>query len=534
MDKTEKPTNVRKTSYAKVPIICMMLFLSLIVISSIYKEILPNKSEDKPKASDPTTVPATATPAASNNEGSMLAVVKEVDSDLYVITLVDAESGETDMYTYTGATDVRSKYGIIISAKQLRKGDMVDVIYDMVSKKVSGIRVSSSEDVFVYSGMQALLFNTKKNIITLLGSRYIYDDSLIVMEDGKEITINGFNKKDVFTVRGYGHKICSIELTRGHGYLRLADDEKFIGGNIYVGTRIWQQITDGMVVEVPEGTYDVTVEHKDYNGTQKLRIERYETTLFYVGGYAPQALSVGRVYFSIYPEGAALYIDNAVKSFDKAIELTYGIHTVEVSMGGYKSYVGNITIDKTETHYTVALSESPNNGNNSPVDPYGDGDNNGNGDNNGDSDGDGDNDDDDNDNGNGNNDGDGDGDDDGDGDNDSTLTEDTDPNGMEGPDYAPTPTPTDGQNNGNTSTDNTSEVRLRVDYDHTIVIKCTNGVEVYFDGTYVGEIIGGSLVIPKYIGNFEVDLYLEGYDVASYTLEVANDHEDVEITLPGF
>lgn len=470
MNKSKKPINT------KLFIITIMaLFITSILLFVIYAVMQVKKPDKKAPAASPSAVPTEE--AVNKNETAMLAVIREADSELYVITLTNAETGETDMYTYTGATDVKDKYGKILSAKQLEIGEMVDVIYDQISKRISKIQISS--EIWEYSGIKNLLFNTEKQVISFLGDRYKYDDGILVLDNGEETILDGFNKRDAFTIRGYGYKICSIVLTRGHGYLKLMDAEKFIGGNIYIGNRIWKQIVEDMVITVPEGVYDVTVEYGDYSGTEAVKINRHETITFYAGGYAPAAESTGRVYYNIFPDGANLYIDNILRDYSGPIELTYGLHTVEVTMGGYKTYTRSITINKTESSYSISLSQTlP-------------------------------------------------------GEEDTSSTGNESNNGSQAEiSAAPTGKPSN-NTEGTSGNDTTSEVPVKIDDDRTITIFYTSGTEVYFDGTYVGEVENGRLVVPKYIGTFEIDLYLEGYDIVSYTMEVADDNENVEITIPG-
>lgn len=149
-------------------------------------------------------------------------------------------------------------------------------------------------------------------------------------------------------------------------------------------------------------------------------------------------------------------------------------------MGGYRTYTGNITVDKTENSFTVTLSQTPVGEEDNPYD-----------------------------------------------------IDNGDEYISQNPDLTPGPTRPD-EGNRPSEGDTTSEMPVKIDDELTITIYCTNGTEVYFNGTYMGEVANGKLVVPKYIGTFEIDLYLEGYDIVPYTMEVEDDNENVEITLPGF
>lgn len=476
----------------KFIITVMSLFIITILILAVTALTQDKNKEKEPSVK--TTPSASPTEAAENkNEGNMLVVIREIDSELYVMSLTDADTGETSMYTYTAATDVRDKYGKVLSAKQLNKGEMADIVYDTVSNRISKIQISS--DVWEYNGLNSLLFNTKKKVITFLGDRYYYDDGILVLDGSLETDLDGFIKKDVFTIRGYGYKICSVTLTRGHGYLKLMDAESFVGGNIYIGNGIWEQVIDDMVLAVPEGEYDVRIEFGKYEGTETVKIVRHETSTFYAGGYGPLAESVGRVYFDIYPYGANLYIDNILHNYADSVEITYGLHNIEVNLGGYRTYSGSITVDRTESSYSVTLSPT------SPDDENTIGGN---------------------------------------------IDENIDGNTNEPNNNIATitgaPDNTSELTNITPAPDNTSEQGNKVDSgsnnkvtnENTMTIYYANNTEVYIDGTYVGDIANGKLVISKHIGLIEIDLYNEERGIVNHTLEIEDDGEDYEITIPQF
>ena len=43
------------------------------------------------------------------------------------------------------------------------------------------------------------------------------------------------NTSDILTFKGIGNTILSVQVMKGHGYLRLQNDENFTGGCIELG-----------------------------------------------------------------------------------------------------------------------------------------------------------------------------------------------------------------------------------------------------------------------------------------------------------
>ncbi len=69
-----------------------------------------------------------------------------------------------------------------------------------------------------------------------------------------------------------------------------------------------------------------------------------------------------------------------------------------------------------------------------------------------------------------------------------------------------------------------------VDEAHTITIAEPMGAAVYLDGTFKGT---APCSFPKSIGTHTITLSMSGYTTKSYTVEIANDYENVEWKFPA-
>ena len=103
------------------------------------------------------------------------------------------------------------------------------------------------------------------------------------MSDGREIELMDLNETDILSVQGIGSTIYSIAVDKGHGYLKLANDEYFIGGWIEIGSSMIRPITEDMLLVVPEGKYDVLFTNKGNSGTKKVTIHRDEEVTVDIG-----------------------------------------------------------------------------------------------------------------------------------------------------------------------------------------------------------------------------------------------------------
>ena len=67
---------------------------------------------------------------------------------------------------------------------------------------------------------------------------------------------------DVLSFQGIDTQILTVKVQKGHGYLRLVNDENFIGGWIEIGQTQIRKITDDMLLLIPEGSYQVNISNK--------------------------------------------------------------------------------------------------------------------------------------------------------------------------------------------------------------------------------------------------------------------------------
>ena len=87
------------------------------------------------------------------------------------------------------------------------------------------------------------------DFMTVNGVQYRLADDLAVLSDGELIELMDINSVDALTLRGFDYEIHSICVDRGHGYLRLKNDESFIGGWIEVGSELIVPITKNMLAQ---------------------------------------------------------------------------------------------------------------------------------------------------------------------------------------------------------------------------------------------------------------------------------------------
>lgn len=138
---------------------------------------------------------------------------------------------------------------------------------------------------------------------------YKLTDDTIYLSEEMRIEAMELNPVDVLTFKGIGSSIYSIEVERGHGYLRLKNEEKFVGGDMEIGQIIARRVEEDMLLTVPEGRYEIRLRKRGGGGTKEVTIRRGEETTLDIGDLEVPEIEYGTIVFTLEPSGAKLYID---------------------------------------------------------------------------------------------------------------------------------------------------------------------------------------------------------------------------------
>ena len=357
----EERSNRRKRSQNGA--IAVMATLILLIILSTVVLFLPEKEPKKKNAGVTPTGSPTAAITPIPEEKEQLAVVLEVDTEIKMITVYDVKAEEEQKLVYTGASTFFDGYGIQLTASQLVKGGLyrftIDTKEEWISTAWEAVdRREKPEytDVWEKTGVDYMVIRQDK--ISFRDQNYRYSEGLCVMSNGKKITLSDIQPTvDIVTIRGMGQVIYEIVVTKGHGYISLKNHEDFIGGRITIGSTRVDSVEETNAYLVREGSYDVTVEHGEYKGTEEINVERDQTAVFDVFEYGSGPIKKGWLTINIDPLGALLYIDGEQTAYTDGVELEYGTYEFEFTEGGYISYKATVLIDQPKQSLSVFLTE---------------------------------------------------------------------------------------------------------------------------------------------------------------------------------
>lgn len=339
------------------PILSLLIgltFFTVILLITLAEAGKNVKSGAKPTITNPNNQEDNQGDLNNRKEISTVAIVLETDKTDRRIRLYDIDKNEEINLYYTGGTGILDKYGQAISINQVDMGRIVDISYQNQTNRLT--RLQFSQRAWEYIGVNNMTIIPEEKTIKIAKNNYTYTEPFVVDID-RFISLEDLAEQDELTVRGIDEVIWSLIVTKGHGTVKIKDSDAFLGGSITVGYEAVTQITKDMVITVREGNYNLTVENGEYSGTKNITVERNKETVVSIGDLGPEPIKYGKTTFDITPFGADLYIDNELTNYASPVELAYGEHHIQVSLGGYSTYSGNLLVDYASKKIKIVLPE---------------------------------------------------------------------------------------------------------------------------------------------------------------------------------
>ncbi len=282
-------------------------------------------------------------------------VLVDMDDEEQTITFLNLELGKKYTLSMDGTTKLYDKYGESISLNQIQRGDIVDITFLKEKKHLTSMKLSSA--AWKYDSVERYELNQVRGEVTIGSEIYKLNENAQYFSAGRVIEDADINPADVLTFKGIDKEILSVNVEKGHGYLRLANDEQFIGGWIEIGQSLIQQIKEDMVLTVPEGSYQVNISHNGNSGIKNVVINRNEETVVDIGDIEIAEPEMGDVLFSVTPSGAKVYIDGTEVDTSLPVTLQYGIHQLIARAEGYQTVTCYLRVGTKSAGFDVVLDK---------------------------------------------------------------------------------------------------------------------------------------------------------------------------------
>lgn len=416
------------------------------------------------------------------------AIVISRDEEKKTMTFQNLETGKQYTLYYDGTTAIRDKYDQEIAMNQITDGCVVDNKFFKSKKALSYLKVSS--EAFLYDNLQNYSFLPESNQMVIGSNSYALSGNLCILSNGKKIDPIDLNRTDSVQVCGIGNTVYSIMVEQGHGYLRLKNENYFLGGWIEIGQTVIRDVQEDMLLVVPEGTYQVKISKEGNEANQTITFVRDEELVWDLGTVAISQVQKGSLIFTVHPMEAQITIDGEAVDTSQPYETDYGVHQLIASAEGYDTitqYIklcdeyANIDISMVQVESEEASDESDSE-QNKKDDEAGKTQSNKKVTDNSDA-------------------------------KDTGKTADTESEAKKETTQSTT------TNTDNSKTNTTGECRVYID--------SPKGVEVYLDGNYIGV---APLDFKKEVGSYVITLRKSGYQTRSYSISLEADEQDANFS----
>lgn len=281
------------------------------------------------------------------------AVCVSKDEKEGTMTFLNPELGKRYTLSLDGTTCFYDRYGEGISSDQVEAGDVVDIRFLKSKKHLTTLTLSPA--AWKYENVEKYELNSVRGEVSIGSDIYKLTSDTQYFSGDRSVGSMDLNPADILSFQGIDSQVLSVRVEKGHGYLRLVNDENFIGGWLEIGQTQIRKITEDMLLSVPEGSYQVSISNKGGGGTKSVVIVRNEETALDIGDLEIPEPQYGMVFFSLSPSSAELYIDGEKTDASVAVSLTYGLHQLIARADGYSSVTQYIRVAQESAGINVVL-----------------------------------------------------------------------------------------------------------------------------------------------------------------------------------
>lgn len=286
----------------------------------------------------------------------MTGVVISNEADAQQLQLRELDSDIINTVNYGASSNITDRYQKAVDGEKIEAGQILSVNYRRTDARL--ISASVPEDVWEYQDVRKFAISGDENMIQVAGKKYRYSNMTYFGANGEQAEPMELHAQDILTVRGIGIHVYSVVQTAGHGYIRLANYQDFVGGMAEVSDEMVLPVSENMLITAAEGTYRLTLCKNGAATTKTVTVKANEEVIADFSGYKATAANVGEVTFDIEPDGASLYLNGTEIRYDRPISLRYGKYRVAVSLTGYESYSGVLEVAEASKTVHIDLIES--------------------------------------------------------------------------------------------------------------------------------------------------------------------------------
>lgn len=278
--------------------------------------------------------------SAVEYSATIIAVVTDLaDSE---IKAVDIESNQSIAKPIHHTTKVADAYGKTIPLSSIKKGDIVEIVYQ--EDKDRTISISKSKEAWTKSKVSGVKVNQEASELELFGSVYTYGKTVVAVKaDGTETEMGLIKSCDIVTVQGIKDRVFSVRVEEAAGSINIVDIPNRQGRvELDINTMIPLSEISGMIDVVP-GKHKVAVHIKGYeNFIEEIEVapgEVYEISLDSAKrAYTNVKVAINNVDVEEYN----IKIGNTTYAKGDKISVAQGAYEVTITAENYKPWTKTI------------------------------------------------------------------------------------------------------------------------------------------------------------------------------------------------
>lgn len=285
-----------------------------------------------------------------HTEANMTAVVTNMDFEHNTFSFVECISGKEYEIAYHGGVNIYNIYGDAIDVKEVYNGSVVDVVYYSDTMRLVSLSFNSS--VTTLKSVNKFSADPDGGVVRYKGTTCDMWDYAVAYDGDLPMDIREINTEDQVTLNIYRNELVSVVVELGHGYVRLANYDTYIGGFVEVGYDVIVPVTEDMLIAVREGEYTLRITKNGYSQSKDVTVQKGRETLVDLSAIA---IPEGTVIFNISPADAVLYVSGNPQS-SHSYTGAYGTYSIKIIADGYKTFRGSVDIADVVKSYNINLS----------------------------------------------------------------------------------------------------------------------------------------------------------------------------------
>ncbi len=279
-------------------------------------------------------------------------ILKEVnESESTVVLLKVGGSYKEYTYKYTGGTVMQDRYGKTISASSLECGEVFVIELNNAGDTLKTLKESTQ--VWTFDDVKKFTLKLDEEILEVNGENYHLSDTTMVFLGNVLHSRYYLSEKDVLNLIGYEKELLSVIVETEHGTLMFTNTEQFQGGYFVLGNIMAGQITSETRLDVPAGSYSLSVVNKGHGGKTDVTILPGEDMVVDLSQFEGAVKKTCQVTIKPAQEGTVVMINGKEIDLTQPLILEYGVYRITATLDGYDTWSRLLMISSPEAEFVI-------------------------------------------------------------------------------------------------------------------------------------------------------------------------------------